>query len=217
MSEYHNNQQKKSIPLKVNGNSNAFNSFYRQLSFHTHSESNYTFSSDTLKKSNSNYSQRRNPLNLDLSDISPQNKLRLAANSIERSERLRKRSEVSLLDKSCDIEDFYDKKKEVPEYKGYKEPRINITSNKDNQLENNIYNKKLRKGCSQPHLKSPPAKSALVTKVKKFPQLKKEKTVEFNEDIDVVEVENWKSYNVDVTKKAEDDNTQTRPRGCSIF
>ena len=187
----------------------------------SNSDSNYTLSSDTYHKESGCDSMENNPLGLNFQSIHGQTRLNNVANSLEKSEKLKKRNHTAnngfaVKDNSIANDSSVDK---YTELLNKMKPSFDVLD----KFEPLMYDytpvdeTKAKKIQTLPDLESKPKKSALVTNTARRPQLRKEKTVGFTDDVEVVEVENWKIYNVDMGKKQREEDRDKAGKICEIF
>lgn len=185
------------------------------------SDSNYTFSSDSNLNEIESRSSNGNPLDLNFHQAHRKGKLNNVSDSLERGQMLKKRnfgtqSDKRLEDTSIHLDTDVDR---YTQLLNKMRPSIDIMERMEPLVRQGNSNEQsnARLMQSQPNIARLPTKSALTRSHGPRPMLRKEKTVGFSDSVDVLEVENWKIYNVDMAKKAREESRTKSGKVCLIF
>lgn len=186
------------------------------------------FNSDSLNTNTSDSRQRgvhsvspyKNPLKVDFNELNGKSRFDYVNDSIEKTERLRGRNFGNNSEQQNQTlmtqNNSTDKYTMLLHQMRPSQDLIQDAEPLARQLTSNTstFSQKYR---SQPDLRRQPAKSVLIPSASLKPRLSKQKTVGFTDNNDVIEVENWKIYNVDMAKKAKEDRRANDGTFCAIF
>lgn len=184
----------------------------------SNSHSKYTNSSDSYSRDIHSQSPNKNPLQMNFHNMHANNRFNRVEDSLERSEKLKKRNFASHSDyENHQTSILHDENMDKYTILLHKmKPSLDLIEKVEPLVGNSrtIGDSQVTKSQSHPDLNRQPTKSVLISKNSIKPTLRKEKTVGFSDCIDVVEVENWKIYNVDMAKKV---SRARNGKVCIIF
>lgn len=190
---------------------------------YSNNESYNTNSSDNYPRGGHSVSQDPNPLRVDFNELHGTNKFSQVKDSIDRNSRpqrqnyasdpFQQRYPVSQGNINATSEDKYTQllhqMKPSMDTIERMEPLVRNSCARDRYFDS--------KPRSQPEIGTRPVKSVLISKPSMRATLSKQKSVGFSDNVDVVEVENWKIYNVDMAKKAKEESRAKNGAICQIF